>query len=70
LIKLAHSIAEEAKVALRQVRHEALESVKKDAAATEDDRFVAEKQLNELIAEKNKDVDERVKVKEVELNTI
>ena len=73
LIKLTHSIAEEAKVALRQVRHEALESVKADEKAgnaTEDDRYDTEKQLDKLIAVKNGDVDERVKMKTVELNTI
>ena len=73
LIKLTHSIAEEARVALRQVRHEALESAKADeksGAATEDDRFTIQKQLDELIAARNKEVDERVKSKEVELQTI
>lgn len=70
LVKLVGQLAEEAKVALRQIRHEALESVKKDPAATEDDRFDTEKQLNVLIADKNGAVDERVKRKETELQTV
>jgi ribosome recycling factor len=70
LVKLVGQLAEEAKVALRQVRHEALESVKNDTTATEDDRFVAEKLLNAQIAEQNSAVDARVKAKETALTTI
>lgn len=73
LMKLVNQLGEEAKVALRQVRHEALESVKQDEKAgnaTEDDRFRTEKQLNELIAEMNTAVDGRLKNKETELSTI
>ncbi len=73
LVKLVHSVAEEAKVALRQVRHVALESVKADekaGQATEDDRFDTQQQLDSLINARNSEVDERVKTKETELETV
>ena len=73
LVKLVRSVAEEGRVAMRQVRHEAMETVKQDEKAgnaTEDDRFRTEKQLNDLIAEMNKQIDERVTTKERELNTV
>jgi len=73
LIKLVSSLAEEARVAMRQVRHEALETAKADEKAgnaTKDDLFDAEKQLNTLIAAQNKLVDDRVSAKAQELNTI
>jgi len=73
LIKLTSSLAEEARVAMRQVRHEALETAKADekaSRATKDDTFDAEKQLNTLIADMNKQVEDRVATKTEELNTI
>ena len=73
MIKLVHSVAEEARVAMRQVRHEAMETVKQDEKAgnaTEDDRFRTEKQLNDMIADMNKKIDDRVTTKEQELNTV
>ena len=70
LIKQVGKIAEEGRIALRDQRHEAVESVRGDAAATEDDRFQAVKQLDELIATYNGKIEALVKAKEHELMTV
>lgn len=70
LIKQVSKIAEEGRIALRDQRHEAVESVRGDAAATEDDRFQAVKELDELIGKYNAKVEALVKAKEQELLTV
>jgi len=64
---------EEGRIALRTVRQEAWEKIKKmekNDEITEDDRYAAEKELNEVIDEFNKKIEETVKGKEAELRTV
>ena len=70
LVKEIHKIAEEAKVALRNVRRDLLESVRKDPAATEDDTFDATKAFDALIEEYNGKVDTLVKSKEEDIRKV
>lgn len=66
-------LAEEAKVALRNIRGEAWEKVQnalKNKEISEDEKYRGEKDLNELIDKKNKIVDEKAGVKINELKTI
>lgn len=70
LIKELHKIAEEARVAMRTVRHTQLELVKKDPASTEDDKFTATKEFDKLIEEYNGKVDGLVKSKEEEIRKV
>ncbi|MBI2589936.1 ribosome recycling factor [Candidatus Berkelbacteria bacterium] len=67
LTKLVKKIGEEAKVALRTIRHDLLEEVKKDPAATEDDKFSAIKDFDKLVEEHNLRVDQLVKDKEAQI---
>ena len=69
LTKQVKSIAEDAKVSVRNNRHEALEMVE-DEELPEDIEKAKEKQIQELIQEYNKKIDERLKEKEGELMTI
>jgi ribosome recycling factor len=73
LIKQIRKYAEESKVALRNIRREVLEnyrSQKKKSEITEDDLRVLEKQLQELLDDKIKEVDKLVEKKEKELLSI
>lgn len=69
LTKQVKSIAEDAKVSVRNNRHEALEMVE-DEELPEDIEKAKEKQIQELVQEYNKKIDERLKEKEGELMTI
>ena len=69
-IKLARSEAEEAKVAIRNIRRHAkeqLDKLEKDGDAGEDDVRRAEKELDELTHKYTGQVDDLLKHKEVEL---
>ncbi|MBP6930181.1 ribosome recycling factor [Patescibacteria group bacterium] len=71
--KLVSVIAEEAKVAMRTERQKAMQEVtsqEKAGKATEDDRFRAEKELNEAIKKYNDKVEQMVADKTKELETI
>lgn len=73
LVKTLKQISEEAKVALRNIRHEALNQIKKEKEAgtlTEDLFFQAEKELQNFIDENNKVVEEITEKKSVEIMTI
>ncbi|MDH4358674.1 MAG: ribosome recycling factor [Candidatus Berkelbacteria bacterium] len=73
LIRNIHRKGEEARVALRSVRQDSWEKVKKmekDKKITEDDRYAAEKELNELIDSYNQKVEEAIVNKEKELRSI
>jgi len=73
LVKMIYAQAEEAKVALRNVRHKAWEQVLsevKSGQATEDDKYRGEKELNELIARYNKKIEESAADKEKEIKSI
>ena len=66
-VKQAKQIAEDTKVALRRVRQEANDNIKKDEAVTEDDEKRMLEEVQQLINDYNKKVDEKYKEKEEEL---
>lgn len=74
--ELARTISkkgEEARIALRNVRGESWDEIKKlekKSELTEDDRYSAEKELNEIIDEYNKKIEAMVTDKEKEIKTI
>ncbi len=73
MVKLAHKMAEEARVSLRNIRKDAWEQVQlqvKDGALTEDDKYDGEKDLNKMIDEFNQKVAEALAAKEKEIRTI
>lgn len=64
---------EEARIALRNVRGETWDRIKKmekNGELTEDDRYSAEKELNEIIDGFNKKVEDIIKEKEQEIKSI
>ncbi len=66
-VKQAKQISEDTKVALRKVRQEANEDIKKDETITEDDEKRMLEEVQQLINDYNKKVDEKLKEKEEEL---
>ena len=69
-VKQAKQIAEETKVALRKVRQEANDAIKNDESITEDMEKAMLDEVQKLIADYNKKVDEKLKQKEEELMAI
>lgn len=69
LVKQAKGMSEEAKVALRNIRQDAMNDVKK-LELSEDEERQAEKEVQDLINKYNKIVDETLSNKEEELMTI
>ena len=68
-VKEAKNISEEAKIALRNIRQDANNSIKK-LEIPEDDQKRGQEDIQELINKYNKIVDEKLKVKENELMEI
>lgn len=68
-VKQAKQICEEAKVALRNVRQDAMNDIKK-SEVTEDEKKGLESDVQELINKFNKVVDDKFKEKEQELMTV
>lgn len=68
-VKQAKSIAEEAKIALRNIRQDANNDAKK-LEITEDEVKDLQDEIQELINKYNKVVDEKAKEKEIELMTV
>ncbi len=66
-VKQAKQIAEETKVALRKVRQDANDDIKKDESIPEDQEKKMLEEVQSLINEYNKQVDEKLKEKEAEL---
>ncbi len=66
-VKQAKEIAEETKIALRKVRQEANDSIKNDEDIPEDEEKRMMEDVQKLINEYNKKVDEKFKEKEEEL---
>ncbi len=66
-VKQAKEIAEDAKVALRKVRQEANDEIKEDDSIPEDQEKVMLDEVQKLINEYNKKVDDKFKEKESEL---
>ena len=69
-VKQAKQIAEETKVALRKVRQEANDAIKNDESITEDMEKTMLDEVQKLIADYNKKVDEKLKEKEEQLMAI
>ncbi len=69
LVKQVKAISEEGKVSIRTIRHDALEEVKKEEFP-EDEAKKIEKDIQDLVNEYNKKVDEKLKIKENELLTV
>ena len=69
-VKQAKQIAEETKVALRKVRQEANDDIKKDETISEDEQKRMLDEVQNLITEYNKKVEEKLKEKEEELMTV
>lgn len=73
LTKQVKKYAEEAKVAMRNIRRDGMDYVKKmkkNSEITEDDQKTAEKDLQDLLDKYTKQVDEALSVKEKELMSI
>ena len=73
LVRILHQTAEECRIALRNLREEAWKQSKKLEEAkqiTEDDRYLAEKELNKLIEEFNLKINELIEAKEKELRMV
>ena len=73
LTKQIRKLAEESKVALRNIRREAMDQYKlqkKNSEVTEDDFRVLEKEIQEVLDKKISQIDENVTAKEEELLSI
>ena len=69
LVKQVKALSEEAKVSVRNIRHEALEEVKK-AELPEDQQKSMENEIQDLVNEANKNIENKFKEKEKELLTV
>ena len=69
LVKQVKALAEDAKVSVRNIRHEALENVKK-AELPEDQEKGMENDIQEMINDANKKIEAKFKEKEQELLTV
>ena len=70
LVKQVKALAEEAKIALRNIRQDANNAIKKDEEINEDMEKSLMNEVQDLINDFNKKVDEKLKEKEEELMTI
>jgi ribosome recycling factor len=73
MVKLVHKMAEESRIALRNVRKDAWEEVQnqvKNSELTEDDKYTGEKDINKMIDDFNAKILELVTAKEKEIRTI
>ena len=69
-VKQAMKMAEEARIALRNVRQDENNRIKKDESLREDERDMCLEIVQEMIDKFNKIVDEKFKEKEKELTTV
>lgn len=69
-VKQAKQIAEETKIAIRKVRQEANDSIKKDETVTEDQEKVLLEEVQKLTNDYSKKVDDKLKEKEDELMSV
>lgn len=73
LAKHIKTLAEEAKVVARNLRAEVWQEIKgmeKNSQITEDDRYRAEEELNKLVDDNNKKIDQMLAEKDKEIMTI
>jgi len=69
-VKQAKQISEDAKVALRKVRQEAREAIEKDESIPEDEEKRMQEEIQKLINDYNKKVEDKLAEKEEELMTV
>ena len=69
-VKQAKQISEDAKVALRKVRQEAREAIEKDESIPEDEEKRMQDEIQKLINDYNKKVEDKLAEKEEELMTV
>ena len=69
-VKQVKEMGEDCKVALRNARADAMNSIKKAEELTEDQKKSSEEDIQELINKYNKVVDEKIKEKEEELMSV
>ncbi|MEK7143033.1 MAG: ribosome recycling factor, partial [Patescibacteria group bacterium] len=73
LVKMIHQMAEECRVVLRNLREDAWREIKKlesQKQITEDDRYRAEKELNQLIEKYNLKINQSIEDKEKDIRTV
>jgi ribosome recycling factor len=73
MVKITHKLAEDGRVAIRHVRREAIEAVKKEAKAggvTEDEEKTAEKEIQKLTDQYIAKIDAHLAAKEKEIMTV
>jgi ribosome recycling factor len=73
MVKIAHKLAEDGRVAVRHVRREAIEAVKKEAKAggvAEDEEKTAEKEIQKLTDQYIAKIDAHLALKEKEILTV
>jgi len=73
IVKVVHKLAEDAKIAIRQVRqkaHQKFSDMKSSSEISEDEATGAEKKLQVQVDEANKTVEDLAKKKEVEVMTV
>lgn len=70
LTKVAGQYAESGRIAIRNVRRDGMDSIKKDNDVSEDDKKRLEKEVQELTDEKIKVVDELLASKEKDIMTV
>ena len=73
LIRSISKKAEEARIALRNVRQDAwdqIQKMQKESKITEDDKYTAEEEINKFISDYNKKIEETLKDKEKEIKSI
>lgn len=69
-VKQVNEMGEQAKIALRNARQDANNSIKKDEELTEDQQKALQEDVQDLINKYNKSVDEKTKEKETELMSV
>ena len=69
LVKQVKALSEEAKVAVRNIRHDGMEDIEK-CELPEDEEKGAEKDIQDLVNEYNKKIEAKLKEKEQELLTV
>lgn len=69
-VKQVNEMGEQAKIALRNVRQDANNAIKKDETLTEDQQKGLQEDVQDLINKYNKMIDEKVKEKETELMSV
>lgn len=70
LVKIVYEEAENAKIAIRNARHDAMKKIRGDGDLSEDEKKKQEKDVQELVDGKNKEVDELCKKKEADIMTV